>query len=212
MVREFMEATDKTIRFWDVETGEEVHRFNPGETVKGLAFTPDGRFLLSGGLGPFLRLWELPKQLLAGRTKPTSEIVKEAKPAGPGVPPPAPPPKGGDPAEPLRKWSDATGQFNVQARLVEAGGGKVVLEREDGKRITVEVKKLTAEDQKYVANQRPEYQGKPLSYWIGLSRARSPRHGSRPWKRSSRWQLTPSRPKRRSRGRLAQKRFDASVP
>jgi hypothetical protein len=66
-------------------------------------------------------------------------------------------------------------QFNVQARLVEADGGKVVLEREDGKRITVEVKKLTADDQKYVANQKPEHQGKPLKHWIALSRRPEPK-------------------------------------
>ena len=98
----------------------------------------------------------------------------QAKPAGPAVAPPMPPPKGGAPAEPMRKWSDATGQFNVQARLVDVADGKVVLDREDGKRITVEVKKLTAEDQKYVANQKPEYQGKPLSHWIALSRRPEP--------------------------------------
>jgi hypothetical protein len=58
----------------------------------------------------------------------------------------------------------------AEARFVEVAGSQAVLEREDGERIRVEIKRLTAEDQKYLARQQPEHQGEPLSHWIALSR------------------------------------------
>ncbi|MHC4403702.1 MAG: WD40 domain-containing protein [Planctomycetota bacterium] len=65
----FVEATDNTLRVWETETGKELCCFDPGKAVQTVAFSPDGRFILSGGREPFLRLWKLPKVLMAGETK-----------------------------------------------------------------------------------------------------------------------------------------------
>jgi hypothetical protein len=50
---------DKTIRLWDLASGEERRRFK-GHTdeVTSLAFSPDGRYLLSGGRDRSLRWWD----------------------------------------------------------------------------------------------------------------------------------------------------------
>lgn len=65
-------AEDNTLRLWDVETGKELLRVETGTCINSVAFTPDGRCVVSGGgelaLGggddkPDLRLWRLPENL-----------------------------------------------------------------------------------------------------------------------------------------------------
>lgn len=51
----------------------------------------------------------------------------------------------------LRQWSDATGKFKIKAKFVSLADGNVTLEKEDGEEIEIELKKLSAADQK-VAN------------------------------------------------------------
>ncbi|WP_254507472.1 SHD1 domain-containing protein [Anatilimnocola floriformis] len=51
-----------------------------------------------------------------------------------------------------REWSDATGSFKIEAELVAVRGGKVVLEKADGAIISVPLEKLSAADQKYLAD------------------------------------------------------------
>jgi hypothetical protein len=53
----------------------------------------------------------------------------------------------------VRTWKDSTGQFSIRAKLVSVEQGKARLEKEDGTEIEVEVKKLSAEDQAYLAEQ-----------------------------------------------------------
>lgn len=51
-----------------------------------------------------------------------------------------------------REWSDASGSFKIQAELVAVRGDKVVLEKADGKIISVPIDKLSPADQKYLAD------------------------------------------------------------
>ncbi|MFN2149546.1 MAG: WD40 repeat domain-containing protein, partial [Anaerolineales bacterium] len=53
-------AKDNTIRLWDVSSGELVNSFvGHADTVVALAFSDDGKWLLSGGMDGMLSLWEV---------------------------------------------------------------------------------------------------------------------------------------------------------
>jgi hypothetical protein len=54
------------------------------------------------------------------------------------------------PKYPFRHWKDASGQFEVYARLVSITGTHVKLMREDGTTIEVEIEKLSEEDVQYL--------------------------------------------------------------
>lgn len=57
----FAEDVNKTIYQLDAETGAEIQRFEKGHTISvinALAVSPDGKYLLSGGEGRFVNLWE----------------------------------------------------------------------------------------------------------------------------------------------------------
>lgn len=54
--------------------------------------------------------------------------------------------------KPFRKWTAANGKFDVQARYVSSTESTVELEKEDGSKITVELKQLSEVDNRYVAN------------------------------------------------------------
>ena len=52
---------DCTVRFWDARSGGEIRRFEGHDApVRGVAFSPDGEFALSGGDDGVVRLWRLP--------------------------------------------------------------------------------------------------------------------------------------------------------
>jgi WD40 repeat protein len=47
------------IKLWSVSTGKELHQFGGGlKSIGALAFSPDGRFILSSGSGDKDRLWD----------------------------------------------------------------------------------------------------------------------------------------------------------
>jgi hypothetical protein len=56
----------------------------------------------------------------------------------------------GTPRFPIREFSDKTGKYKVSARLVRVDADAIVLEKESGGEITVEVSKLSRKDQAYV--------------------------------------------------------------
>ena len=53
-----------------------------------------------------------------------------------------------------RTFRDRTGKFEVEARMVETRGDKVILEKRDGSTIDVPLEKLSDTDQEYVGQQR----------------------------------------------------------
>lgn len=53
---------------------------------------------------------------------------------------------------PMRTWSDATGKFQIEARLLREKDGQVMLERADARTIAVPIAKLSAADQGYLKN------------------------------------------------------------
>ena len=56
----------------------------------------------------------------------------------------------------VRTWSDAKGKFKIQAKFAGLADGKVTLEKPDGSEIEIDLKKLSAADQKYVAGLQEE--------------------------------------------------------
>jgi hypothetical protein len=52
--------------------------------------------------------------------------------------------------QPMRTFRDSSGKFDVEARLVEISGDEVVLEKEDGSRITVPIERLDDESRNYI--------------------------------------------------------------
>lgn len=58
-------------------------------------------------------------------------------------------------AAPLRTWTDNTGQFRIEARLVSVQGGAVTLQRADGRSLNVPLDRLSPADQNYVRLQAP---------------------------------------------------------
>lgn len=49
-----------------------------------------------------------------------------------------------------RKWQDATGKFNITAKVMSIKDGKVALQKEDGSIVNVPIEKLSEPDRKYL--------------------------------------------------------------
>ncbi len=52
-------ASNRTIQFWDVDTGQELAAFKHQNTVTSLAFSPDGRRLISGSWNQPTTIWNV---------------------------------------------------------------------------------------------------------------------------------------------------------
>ncbi len=50
---------DSTVRLWDVESGQEIRRFEAPEGIISVDFSPDGRHCLSGGWNGIITLWDV---------------------------------------------------------------------------------------------------------------------------------------------------------
>jgi len=55
-----------------------------------------------------------------------------------------------------RMWTDATGEFQVSAELVDVDGNRVVLRRPDGQQIDVPLERLSAADRAFIRSQPAE--------------------------------------------------------
>ena len=64
--------------------------------------------------------------------------------------------------KPLREWSDKSGKFKIKARFGGLEDGTVTLEKEDGSEIEIDLKKLSAADQKYAAEAAKESDENPF--------------------------------------------------
>jgi hypothetical protein len=63
----------------------------------------------------------------------------------------------------VRKWTDNSGGFSVQAEFVELAGNQVALKREDGTTIHVPLEKLSSADQEYVRQKTPSKPANPFA-------------------------------------------------
>lgn len=72
---------------WDVETGKSVGkvRHDGGPQLQGLAFSPDGKTLATGGIDLAVRLWDFPGLKPAGALEPIGVRTGNVKGAGPLV-------------------------------------------------------------------------------------------------------------------------------
>ena len=59
-------------------------------------------------------------------------------------------------AEEFRSWTDSTGRFKLEAKLVSLDEGKVTLVKKDGKKMMIDLKKLSQKDQEYVAESQSD--------------------------------------------------------
>ncbi|MFP6618455.1 MAG: SHD1 domain-containing protein [Pirellulaceae bacterium] len=58
--------------------------------------------------------------------------------------------RGAAPASAFREFSDSTGQFKIRAKFIEFRMGKVHLQKDDGKLLTLSMDKLSRPDQQYI--------------------------------------------------------------
>jgi WD40 repeat protein len=52
-------SNDGPARLWDVQTGQELHRFDDAMHCASVAISPDGQRALAGGFDNTIRLWQL---------------------------------------------------------------------------------------------------------------------------------------------------------
>jgi serine/threonine-protein kinase len=90
--RALIGCNNKTVQLWDVSSWRQVDVFSGhGDFVQGVAFTPDGRFGLSGSWDGTARLWRLPDE--PASSNPVGQLVKPTEPVSPPEDKPTPPPE-----------------------------------------------------------------------------------------------------------------------
>ena len=71
-------------------------------------------------------------------------------------------------AEEMRTWTDSTGKHKIEATFKEVANGKVTLVRKGGKEMEIELKKLSADDQAYVAKRVEDAEDDPFKAKSGI--------------------------------------------
>jgi WD40 repeat protein len=94
----------------------------------------------------------------------------------------------GDQGE-FREWSDASGKFRVEAKLIQIADKRVTLERKDGRQVTVPIERLSGADQAYLLAKSAPAKSAPVA-----RSAAGGRRGAEPplaEANSAQWQAAP---------------------
>lgn len=83
-------------------------------------------------------------------SSPAADASASASPSSPPSSSPSSPPA------PIRGWSDQSGRFEIQARLIEQDESEVLLKREDGRTVKVPIDKLSEADRQYLNESKME--------------------------------------------------------
>jgi hypothetical protein len=145
-----------SLGIWNFQTGDLVVRFSPTWNLAAMALTSDGqRLIVCRGNGVFvIPMWltkpgtgvaaATPLSAEAGghqQKKDAEQSDAEMKePQGTRQIPPAE----------MRTWRDSSGKYEIKAKLVDVVGETVVLQDESGKRIEVDLSRLSDSDREYV--------------------------------------------------------------
>ena len=71
-------GADKTLRFWDLETGSCLQTINGTDALSSACFTPEGRFVLTAGEGKAFKVWAFASGECAGSFEGHKERIEAA--------------------------------------------------------------------------------------------------------------------------------------
>ena len=143
---------------WEFESAKLVYRFHPSWDPELMALHPDGsRMIICRGKGMFVvplalthpdKIAEAMNRSAVTQTEQGTPTKSQKMPNEESNQNSAT--QGRYLLDKYRQWVDSTGQFKTRAKLVSLVNNKVKLEKPDGSTIEVEVKLLSARDQKFL--------------------------------------------------------------
>ncbi len=78
-IRGDVTSWDNTLKLWDISTGKEIKTFKGhSEAVNSVAFSPDGKYIISGSMDNTLKLWDIEKgkkiKTFKGHSEPVNSV------------------------------------------------------------------------------------------------------------------------------------------